>query len=184
MIRLFTAVPIPADIRHTLHAMGQSLPGAKAVAEEQIHITLRFIGEVEGSIYKDIKESLHTIEAPPFSVAIQGVGHFPPRGKPRVLWAGLQPTDELVRLKRKIDTCLIDCGLPPDNRKFSPHVTIARIAGSPLQRVTRFLAGNAFLQFEAFPVDGFNLYSSKLSSKGARHTIEARYPLSTGNFTF
>lgn len=184
MIRLFTAIPIPADIRYTLHAMGQSLPGAKAVAEEQIHITLRFIGEVEGSIYKDIQESLRTIETPPFRVCIQGVGHFPPRGKPRVLWAGLQPTDELIRLKRKIDTRLFDCGLPPDNRKFSPHVTIARIAGTPLQRVTRFLAGNAFLQLDDFPVDGFNLYSSKLSPKGARHTMEARYPLRTSNLTF
>ena len=76
MIRLFTAIPIPTDIRHTLHAMGQSIPGAKAVAEDQIHITLRFIGEVEGSIYKDIQETLHTVEASPSAWAYKASDTF------------------------------------------------------------------------------------------------------------
>lgn len=180
MIRLFTAVPIPIVIRQQLHAMGRSLPGARAVPEEQIHITLRFIGEVEGTLFKDIKENLSNISLSPFSTAIQGVGHFPPRGKPRVIWAGLQPTDQLIKLKRKIDTCLIECGLAPDNRKFTPHVTLARLNNPPMQRITSFLAGNAFLKFEEFDVHHFHLYSSKLASKGATHTLEADYPLDTG----
>ena len=177
MIRLFTAVPIPETICQQLHAMGRSLPGGRAVSEEQIHVTLRFIGEVEGAVFKDIKENLHSISVSPFNIAIQGVGHFPPRGKPRVIWAGLQPTEPLIKLKRKIDTCLIQCGLAPDNRKFSPHVTLARLNNPPMQRVTNFLAGNAFLKFEEFQVNHFRLYSSKLTSKGATHTLEADYPL-------
>ncbi len=179
MIRLFTAVSIPEALRQQLHAMGRSLPGARPVPEEQIHITLRFIGEVEGALFKDIKENLNTINTSPFRVAIQGVGHFPPRGKPRVIWAGLHSTDQLIKLKRKIDTCLIECGLPPDNRKFSPHITLARLNNPPIHRITSFLAGNAFLKFEEFDVDHFHLYSSKLASKGATHTLEADYPLNT-----
>ncbi len=180
MIRLFIAVPIPEDMRRQLHAMGRSLPGGRAVVEEQIHLTLRFIGEVEGALFKDIRENLYTVEAAPFRVGIQGVGHFPPRGKPRVVWAGLQPKDPLVRLKRKIDTCLIQCGLPPDNRKFSPHITLARLNNPPMQRITGFLAGNAFLRFDDFEVDRFLLYSSKLTNKGAVHTLEADYSLTAG----
>lgn len=157
--------------------MGRSLPGGRAVAVEQIHITLRFIGEVEGSIFKDIRENLATVAVTPFTVAIRGVGHFPPRGKPRVLWAGLAPVEPLIRLKRKIDTSLLQCKIAPDSRKFSPHVTIARLNTTPLKRVTLFLAGNAFLQFDEFTVDCFDLYSSRLTQKGAIHTLEERYSL-------
>jgi RNA 2',3'-cyclic 3'-phosphodiesterase len=177
MIRLFTAVSIPEAIRQQLHGMGRSLPGARSVPEEQIHITLRFIGEVEGTLFKDIKDALSTVSVSPFSIAVQGVGHFPPRGKPRVIWAGLRPTDSLIKLKRRIDTCLIECGLPPDNRKFSPHVTLARLNNPPMKRITSFLAGNAFLQFDEFEVHHFHLYSSKLTNKGATHIQEADYPL-------
>lgn len=179
MIRLFIAVPIPEEIQYQLHAMGRSLPGAKPVPEDQIHLTLRFIGEVEGSIFKDIKEGLAEIDSPAFTMAVQGVGHFPPRGKPRVLWVGTQPTEPLIKLKRKIDSSLIDSGIGPDSRKYSPHITIARLNNPPMQRLTSFLAGNAFLRFDDFQVDCFLLYSSKLSHKGAVHTVEAEYHLDT-----
>lgn len=177
MIRLFVAIDIPRQIRSQLHAMGRSLPGVRPVAEEQIHLTLRFIGEVEGSIFKDIREELAAVASPALTMGVKGIGHFPPRGRPRVLWAGVQPADPLIRLKRRIDTALIKCGIAPDSRKFAPHITIARISSCPLKRITSFLAGNAFLSFDSFSVDSFHLYSSKLSSKGAAHTLEASYPL-------
>jgi len=178
MIRLFTAVPIPDQFKVFLHEMGRGLPGAKPVAPEQMHITLRFIGEVEGGLFKDIREELAAVECCAFPLAIRGVGHFPPRGRPRVVWAGLEPTEELKRLKRKIDTRLISCGLPPDNRKFAPHITLARLNTTSLGRITSFLAGNAFVEFDEFMVDSFHLYSSKLSAKGAQHFLEGNYPLS------
>ncbi len=159
--------------------MGASLPGARAVPEEQIHITLRFIGEVDGTTFLDIKEILEKVHVSEFTLGIAGVGHFPPRGKPRVIWAGLQPTEELVKLKRQIDTRLIECGIAPDTRKFSPHITLARLNTTHLKRVTEFLAGNAFLRFDDFGVSAFHLYSSKLSHKGAVHTLEASYSLSS-----
>ncbi len=108
---------------------------------------------------------------------IQGVGHFPPRGKPRVVWAGVRPVEPIQALKRKIDACLQTCQLVPDKRKFSPHITLARLKDTPVKRVTEFLAGNAFLDFEEFEANSFYLYSSKLTPKGAIHTLEASYPL-------
>ena len=157
--------------------MGRSLPGARPVPEEQIHITLRFIGEVEGSLLQDIQESLSSVSASSFHLGIQGVGHFPPRGKPRVIWAGLSPTDTLRILKQRIDSNLQQCGITSEQRKFSPHVTLARLNNCPLRRVTEFLAGNSFLTFDEIQIQSFNLYSSKLTQKGAVHTLEHSYQL-------
>lgn len=177
MIRLFTAIPLPQEIRTILYGMGRSLPGGRPVPEEQVHITLRFIGEVEGSLLYDIKESLASIDTPSFSFEIRGVGHFPPRGKPRVIWAGIFPTDKLIGLKKKIDFELQQCGIAPEQRKFSPHVTLARLSNCSIKRVTEFLAGNSFLKFEQLQANSFNLYSSRLTQKGAIHTLEQSYRL-------
>lgn len=177
MIRLFIALPIPQEIRPFLHRIGSSLPYAKPVPEEQIHLTLRFIGDVEGSQFIDIKQSLSSVTAASFRMSIQGVGHFPPRGKPRVIWAGAQPAKKIQSLKKKIDTCLRTCKLDPDKRKFFPHVTLARLKDTPVKRVSEFLAGNAFLHFDEFEANCFQLYSSKLTPKGAIHTLEASYSL-------
>ncbi len=179
MIRLFTAIPLPLLVRSSLHAMGRSIQRARPVPEDQIHITLRFIGEVEGSRVHDIKMSLSSVQLSPFSLAVQGVGHFPPRGKPRVVWAGLNPVDQLCVLKKRIDSSLKHCGIPPEQRKYSPHVTLARLKNTPLKRVTEFLAGNSFLAFEELQICSFDLYSSKLTQKGAVHSLEQSYELTS-----
>jgi len=177
MPRLFVAVDIPDSLCTLLHAMGRGIPGARPVGAEQIHLTMRFIGEVDGGMARDIKDALSEIQTPPFSLAIRGVGHFPPRRAPRVLWAGLVPSEELLLLRNRIERRLVACGLEPEQRKFSPHITIARLKDSPLKRVGEFLAGNALFSSEAFPVDEFILYSSKLLKSGAAHTVESRYAL-------
>jgi 2'-5' RNA ligase len=180
MKRLFIALDIPDTIRPFLYRRGCSLPYAKAVPEEQIHLTLRFIGEVEGGLFLDIRQALQAVQSSCFDLAIQGAGHFPPRGKPRVVWAGVRPADPVTRLKRKIDGCLQECGITPDKRKFSPHITLARLNDTPVRRVSEFLADNALLSFDAFRVDQFHLYSSRLHAKGAVHTLEASYGLGEG----
>ncbi len=177
MIRLFIAIPLPQQIKFALHGMGRSIQGGRPVSLEQIHLTMRFVGEVESSLLKDIEECLDLVETEPFAIQIRGVGHFPPRGKPRVLWAGVEPCDELALLKRRIDGALAKCGVPPDNRKFSPHVTLARLNTTSIGRVTEFLAGNSFLEFDEFTLNSFHLYSSTLSPKGAVHALEAAYSL-------
>lgn len=177
MIRLFIAIELPPDIRSYIKGLGRGIPGARPIPEEQIHLTLHFLGEVEGTMFKDIRESLLEVKKDPFSLQISGVGHFPPRGKPKVIWAGVTPTDELIHLRKRVGKELLACGLALEKRKFSPHITLARLRNSPLQRVSEFLAGNSFLESSPFTVDSFHLFSSKLSKNGAVHTLEESYLL-------
>ncbi len=183
MPRLFVAIDIPESLRTLLHVMGRGIPGARPVGADQIHLTLRFIGEVEGGMARDIKDSLSEIQMPTFSLTVRGVGHFPPRGAPRVLWAGLGPSQELLLLRNKIERRLVACGLPAEQRKFSPHVTIARLKGSPLRRVGEFLAGNSLFCSDSFDIEEFRLYSSRLIKNGAVHTVEQTYPLGADSYS-
>lgn len=177
MYRLFVAVDLPEEIREELSAICFGLPGAKWVKKEQIHITLRFIGEVDGGVFRDIREELAEIKGKPFTLKVKGTGSFPPGKKPHVLWAGLEGTDELHRLKTRVDNRLSSLGLEPEKRKFSPHVTLARLRKTPPQRVFRFLAEHSLFALPEFTVEEFHLYSSVLNSEGAIHQIEATYPL-------
>lgn len=177
MIRLFIAIPIDTDIRKKLSNLGGTIPGASPVPEEQVHLTLRFIGEVESNLFHDVKERLHELKSDPLDLCIQGSGHFPPRGNPRVIWAGVKPAGDVIILRNRVNTILSRCGIAPEHRKFYAHITLARLTNSPPERVADFLAGNALLQSPSFTVDRVNLYSSKLTPDGAIHRIEGSYPL-------
>lgn len=179
MHRLFVAVDIPDSIRQALAGMGFGLPGAKWVDPEQLHLTVRFIGEVEGGLFHDIRECLSELKSVGFSMRLKGVGHFPPRGTPRVIWVGIERNDSLALLKKKLDSALARVGAAPDGRKFSPHITLARLKNTPAQKVGRFIAGNSLYESEPFAVQNFRLYSSLLTPKGAIHTMEAEYPLTS-----
>jgi len=177
MYRLFVAIDLPPDIVARLQGLCFGMPGARWVEAAQMHLTLRFIGEVDGGVFRDIKEGLAGIKAPAFSLQVKGLGVFPPRKTPRVLWAGLAPVEPVSGLRSRIENLLVGTGLAPEGRKYSPHITLARLHDTPLVRLSRFLAGNGLFATEAFPVSEFHLYSSELTSKGAFHTIEASYPL-------
>ena len=177
MVRLFIAVDLPAAEKNNLGKMSFGIPGAKWIDPQQIHLTVRFIGEVEGSRFLDIKKALEQIRCAPFSLALKGVGHFPPRGKPRVLWVGIKESQPLQSLKKRIDTALTGVGLQPEGRKYAPHITLARLKNSPIQKVADFLAGNGLFRQEPFKVRDFKLYSSALTPKGAIHTVEKIYSL-------
>jgi len=180
MPRLFIAIDPPVPVRDALMRLCHGVPGAKWVAPEQLHLTLRFIGEVDNGLFDDIADALGEVAAPAFTLALDGVGHFPPRGAPRVLWAGVADGDPVRRLHGRIETRLQRLGLAPDRRNFAPHVTLARLKQAPLIKVRDYLALNAGFATEAFPVDEFHLYSSRLGSAGAAHRVEASYPLSAG----
>ena len=177
MIRLFVAVELPPNILLQIKDLGRGIPGARPVPAEQIHLTLCFPGEVERSLFQDIRECLFEVRKKPFFLQVSGVGHFPPGGTPRVIWAGVTPTEELVRLKKRVDKALLGCGVEPERRKFSPHITLARLRNSPIQRVSAFLAGNSLLHTPEFTVDSFHLFSSRLGKKGALHILEESYEL-------
>ena len=177
MYRLFVAIDLPPDVAAQLQGLCCGVPGARWVQPEQMHLTLRFIGEVDGGIFQDIKEGLAGIKAAPFSLQVKGLGFFPPRKTPRVLWAGIFPVEEVSTLRNRIENRLVGMGLEPEGRKYSPHITLARLHDTPLARLGRFLAGNNLFATEPFLVSEFHLYSSELTSKGAFHVIEASYPL-------
>ena len=177
MIRLFVAIDIPETIQEEVGGMGRSIPNARPVPTDQLHLTLKFIGEIEESRILGIDDALKKITQPEFSISLKGVGIFPPRGAPRILWAGIEPVDRTVALRNSIEKNLAAIGIPRDSRKFAPHLTLARLRNCPILSLQQFLAGNAFLQTPEFSVEYFHLYSSWLTKKGALHTIESSYPL-------
>ncbi len=178
MVRLFVAVDLPDAIKNELNAIAFGLPGAKWVPPDQLHLTVRFIGEVDGGLFREIQKDLESIEAKGFDLRLKGLGYFPPRQEPRVLWVGIEKSEALLHLRRKIDRQLNQLGIAAEKRNFSPHITIARLKETPVGRLTNFLSGNALFCLPKFYVDSFYLYSSVLTTKGAIHQQEAAYPLS------
>lgn len=181
MHRLFVAIDFPSAVRAQLAMLCSGLPHARWVPEEQMHLTLRFVGEVEGGAFLDIREGLGAVQAPAFEMALKGIGHFPPRGRPTVLWAGVRDEGGLLRLQSRVEKAVMSAGLPPETRNFSPHVTLARLKGTPPRRVADYLGHHALFSAGPFPVEAFHLYSSVLTPKGALHRIEASYPLDSSS---
>jgi len=177
MKRIFLALRIDDITRALLSGLGGQVSGARPVADDQLHLTLRFIGDVDGATFRDIREQLWELSAKPISLSVRGVGHFPPRGTPRILWAGVEPSGELIILRNKVNRILSLCTIAPEQRKYHPHITLARLKTSSPHRVAQFLSQNNSLMAPSFTVDQLTLFSSNLSPKGAVHTIEEEYPL-------
>ena len=177
MPRLFVAIDFPDTVNQRLASLAGGVRGARWLPPEQFHLTLRFIGEVGNDALADIAEALSAIRAAPFTVRLSGVGHFPPRGQPRVLWAGVEDNAALADLNRQIEARLRGIGLAPERRNFAPHVTLARLKQVSLGRVRDFLADHADYITESMAIDEFHLYSSTLGARGAVHLIEASYGL-------
>lgn len=178
MHRLFVAIDLPPPVKEQLNSIAFGVPGARWVEVEQVHLTLRFIGEVSGSSFLDIEESLSRVTAPPFSIRLKGVGHFPPRKHPRVLWAGVEANDTLMQLHNRVEAAIVRTGQEPEGRKFSPHITLARLRDTPAVKAAAFLAANSLFETSPFEVSTFHLYSSTLTGKGAIHQRQASYLLS------
>lgn len=181
MPRLFVAVSLPPSIKRSLEPLARGLGDIRWLTPEQQHLTLRFIGELDNGRLNDVVEALAMVDGAPFELRLKGIGHFPPRGEPRVLWAGVERSAALAALKRRIDRALAEAGLPPEGRKFAPHVTLARIRG-PLSRdrLATYLMRHSLYGSEPFPVSDFHLYSSWLKPDGAQYQIEASYELVPG----
>jgi 2'-5' RNA ligase len=175
--RLFVAVDLPAEVRESVASLAGGLPGARWVPSAQLHLTLAFIGEVDGALAADAREALRSVDAPAFELSLRGVGHFPPRGAPRVAWAGLRPSEPLAHLQRAVTRALERAGCRLEARKFHAHVTIARLDDPPPRRMAEWLAAGSMFETGPFVVDEFLLYSSRLGSSGATHSVEEAYPL-------
>ena len=176
MIRLFAAVELPESVRLQLSLLQGGMPGAKWVPIENLHLTLRFIGQVNHALARDIDDVLADIRAPAFSLALKGTGEFG-RKEGRSLWAGVANSEPLHRLAAKIESALQRMGLPAETRKYSPHVTLARLKDVSMNQVHQFLATHALFKTPAFEVTAVTLFSSHRSSKGSLYRAESVYAL-------
>lgn len=176
MHRLFIGLRPPPSVRDQLLDLMDGVPGARWQEDEQLHITLRFIGEVERPLAEDTASALARVQAPPLTMQLAGVGRFDSGGRANALWAGVAPRVAITALHRKVDAALVRIGLAPERRAFLPHITVARLnrATAP---TNAWLARHAGLSSPIFEVGHFVLFESHLASDGARYHAVARYPL-------
>ncbi len=177
MNRLFVAIEFPSAVRDRLRLLCHGLPDTRWTDPAQFHLTVRFIGELEGGQVQDVREALATVMAEPFELMLMGVGHFPPRGRPRVIWTGADGGDGLLALHHKINRALDEIGLPPEGRKYMPHVTLGRLDGTPAKRVAGYMSQFGAFSVPPFAIDRFTLFDSRLTGSGAIHRKLARYHL-------
>lgn len=161
MLRLFVALTLPADIRERLGGLMGGVPGARWVPAENLHLTLRFIGDVDEGAAADLDAALAQAPFAPFMLTLQGVGVFGASRRPRALWVGVSPSDELNILQGRVEAAAQRAGQPAETRKFTPHVTLARLDGGG-DRLGRFLENNGLFRAGPFAVTGFSLMRSQL----------------------
>jgi 2'-5' RNA ligase len=176
-MRLFLALDLPAAVVAEAQAICTGLPAARWSNLAQLHLTLRFLGEVGDEAVAGLRAQLAAVKHPPFQLSLRGVGVFPPRRRPaRVLWAGLTPEEPAIQLKAGIDRAL-----GPDaesaERGFSPHLTLARFRDDPGPALERWLAAHARFASATWRAETFHLYRSTLGSNGATHEIVQSYAL-------
>jgi 2'-5' RNA ligase len=179
LTRLFTAIDLPRTVHDSLLPLCTGVPGARWARREQMHLTLRFIGEVDTAQFASIRAALQRVRVSPFSIALKGVGQFPPRGVPRVLWVGVQAEPGLAQLYAQIQAALKPVGVEAETRPYAPHITLARLKNAPQpESVRQFLAQHSGYASSAIAVDAFTLYSSILAPGGAAYHVEGHYRLS------
>lgn len=176
MIRLFVGIDPPAGVKQRLLALMGGLAGARWQREDQLHLTIRFIGEVDGHTARDVAAALAALRHPAFDVALHTVGVSANRGKPDALWAGLAPEAPLKLLHNKVDQALVRIGIAPEPRTYWPHITLARLRGR-VGGLDVFLAGAGGLRTPPFIIDSLCLYRSTLTPDGSVYDIIERYKL-------
>lgn len=176
LVRLFIAIDLPVELKQKLALFARGVPGARWIAPEQIHLTLRFLGEVNQATFLAVRSSLKQVRFPGFSLSLRGVGHFPPGKYARVLWVGTEHSEPLRLMQSAVEVAVIDAGVQPEGRGFSPHITLARLHDTPPAAVASFEQAHRDFATPPFAVTEFTLYSSLLTRNGAIHHKESSYP--------
>ena len=176
MRRLFVAIRPPAPICALLRVAMGGVSGARWQSDDQLHLTVRFIGEVDRHQARDVGAALGAIHHPRFEISLAGINTFARRGQPETIWAGVAPHEPLKRLHEKVDRAVERVGFPPEQRTYTPHITLARLKRSS-GSVGHLLEQSGGLRSEPFLVDSFSLYESKLTPEGAVYTAVNQYPL-------
>jgi len=176
MQRIFTGLEIPADIGEELAMLRGGLPGARWIDPENYHLTLRFIGDVDDRVAHEIAFLLETVRRTTFELRFDELTSFGGR-KPRAIIAAVAPTPALMELQAEHERLMQRVGLEPAGRKYTPHVTLARLRESSSRQVADYLTTRAFFRPLPFQVSRFVLFSSRASVGGGPYLVEAAYPL-------
>jgi 2'-5' RNA ligase len=181
-MRLFVALDLPWWLREQLSLLsGSGIPGARWVPPENYHLTLRFIGETPAHRAEDIDLALAALRGRGFSLTFSGLGVFakngPKGGRITTLWVGVERNPQLEHLQGKIETALQRAGLEPERRRFTPHLTLARLDAVPEAKLAAFVQAHNLFRSEPVPIEHFTLFSSQLGKEQSVYTAEVEYKL-------
>jgi RNA 2',3'-cyclic 3'-phosphodiesterase len=171
--RLFVAIDLPDSTRQLLEDLNPNIRGVRWTAPDQMHLTLGFFGDVPEDIDLKMREKLSAIEFGAFFLPVTGVGAFPSKGAPKIVWIGVgRAHPHLFQIHKRVQEAALSVGLEPELRPWHPHITIARCRDVSAQTLRRFLQSNIEFDAGMVRVDAFHLYSSKLTPAGPIHTRE------------
>jgi 2'-5' RNA ligase len=173
--RLFIALSPPEHVRDLLLDAMEGIEGVRWIDEANLHLTLRFVGEVETPVAEDLADRLAQVAAEAFVVQLDGVGHFTRKGQAAALWARVLPAPGLEALRQKVERACEAAGLGRETRRFTPHVTLARL-GRSSGDIGRWLASFGDLRTQ-WRAEHFTLYESRLGRTGATYEAAATFPL-------
>jgi 2'-5' RNA ligase len=176
MPRLFTGIEIPAEIGERLALLRGGLPGARWIDRENYHLTLRFIGDIDMRAAEEVADALSRVGRAGFALRIDGVGSLGTR-KPHAVVATVEGSRALVELQAEHERLIQRIGLPAEQRKFTPHVTLARLRGAHPSDIATYLSLRGGFTAGPFPVTRFVLFSSRDSVGGGPYVVEEAYPL-------
>lgn len=176
-MRLFTALALPEPLCEALGRLALGLPGARPVPADNLHLTLRFIGEVPGPVAEDVDLALSSLHGKGFSLELCGVGVSERSLRPVALWAGVARNRALEHLQSKIEFACQRAGLAPHKRRFMPHVTLARLDNTPPDKLAAWVQAHSLLRAPPAAIDHFTLFSSRLGKENSVYTPEAEYRL-------
>jgi 2'-5' RNA ligase len=177
MPRLFVALDLPPDRARELSTLRNDTLNARWTPAHQLHLTLRFLGQVDGAAESALREKLRGVRMAPFSLSGDGVEALPSRRRARVIVARIDAEPRLTALQAEIEHEVVDRSIEADTKRFFPHVTLARLKQAAPREVRRFLIAHADAGIEAFRVTQFHLYRSDLSPSGATYTVIESYDL-------
>lgn len=177
-MRLFVGISIPTEIGQLLWSLTGGVPGAHWMEPESYHLTLRFIGDVGRPQTEELHAALAMVAHPGFDLALSGIDYFGTTSRPRLLWAGVDPSLPLHQLARKVDRAARQAELPREDRAFTPHVTIARLRDTSMVEAMAFIQQKALFRAPPFAVTQFTLFESRQGNGGPVYIPLAEYPLS------
>jgi len=176
--RLFVSISLPDYVLARLESLPKTIPGIRWMGENQMHVTLKFIGDTDEDMEGNIIKALGKVRVERFYIFVTRLGCFPGRGRPGILWAGLgKGHPRLFQLQKKVEDSLFGLGIEPDTRAFQPHITLARCKEASPGAVHQFVKDNRDFETAPFKVEGFGLYSSHLKTAGSIYTKEEYWPL-------